>query len=376
MIALTLDEAAALPRWVGWRQENRKGKSTKVPFMASGAGRAKADDPATWDVRPRAEAWATKHVNGTDGGVGLQLGILAERPDVALGGVDLDTCRDPASGSIAPWAAEVIYCLGTYAEVSPSGTGVKCYFIYAAGDLPALRKAMGSEHGRSFKRGSGDHPEAIELHVGNRYFAVTDQRLAEARPDIRPVSLGTMLWLIRKAGPESSPRGRPGDAEAAEAGQDDDALMARLRAAMAGDAGLAKRWNGETQGLADASRSGLAFALGAAVKRHGFGYAEMRGLLRRNPHTREWATTKGEAGGARELCRIWDKAGTDPRAAAQPQPARAPNMAVLNRSAAAAPAMPSTCSARHGRGGWSARRRGPTPPSITSPCRCSPSRLP
>ena len=193
MITLTPAEAAALPRWVGWRQVTRNGRVTKVPFMANGAGRAKANDPATWDVRSRAEAWARKHVNVAGGGIGLQLGILAERPDVALGGVDLDTCRDPASGSIAPWAAKVIHCLDTYAEVSPSGTGVKCYFTYAAGDLPALRQAMGSEHGRSYKRGSGDHPEAIELHVGNRYYAVTDQRLDEARPDIRPVSLATML---------------------------------------------------------------------------------------------------------------------------------------------------------------------------------------
>ena len=75
--------------------------------MANGAGRAKADDPATWDVRSRAEAWARRHVNGAGGGVGLQLGALAERPGVALGGVDLDACRDPATGGVEPWAAEV-----------------------------------------------------------------------------------------------------------------------------------------------------------------------------------------------------------------------------------------------------------------------------
>ena len=329
-------EVAALPRWVGWRNESRAGRPTKVPRDARRGGNAKADDPATWADRARAEAWAREHVNGAGGGIGLQLGAVAEQPGVSLGGVDLDACRDPATGALQPWAMEVVGELRSYAEVSPSGTGVKVYFTYATEDLAALRAVMGTDHGRSFKRGSGDHPPAIELHIGNRYFAWTGQHLHGTPVELRPVPLKALLWLVRVAGPGFVAGGWPDDADdqgSARDGRDDGgALMARLRSAMEDDAGLAKRWSGGTAGLADASRSGLAFTLGAAIKRHGFTYPEMRDLLLRNPHTREWAGTKGGANGERELRRIWENACA--------QPARMPNMAVLSRSAAPAPAMP------------------------------------
>ncbi|MBD0275874.1 MAG: DUF3987 domain-containing protein, partial [Acetobacteraceae bacterium] len=337
MIGLSRAETAALPRWVGWRNEDRAGRPTKVPYAPARGGKAKADDPATWAGRARAEAWALEHVNGAGGGVGMLLGAVAERPGVSLGGVDLDTCRDPATGALKPWAAEVIARLGSYAEVSPSGTGLKVYFTYATEDLTALRAAMGTEHGRSFKRGSGDHPPAIELHIGNRYFAVTDLHLDGTPADIRPVPLETLLWLIYVTGPAFAAGVRPHDADPAAPGQD-DVLMMRLRSATEGDAGLAKRWNGETAGLADASRSGLAFALGAALQRHGFTYAEMRDLLRRNPHTHGWAATKGEANGGRELRRIWEKAGAS--AHAEPEPPPEPDLRVLRLHRREPPRLP------------------------------------
>ncbi len=339
MIGLSHAEAAALPRWVGWRHESRHGRATKVPFMANGAGRAKADDPATWDVRPRAEAWPRRHVNGAGGGVGLQLGALAERPGVALGGVDLDACRDPATGGVEPWAAEVLARFATYAEVSPSGSGVKCYFTYAASDLPALRAAMGTEHGRSFKRDAGEHPPAIELHLGNRYFAVTDQRLDGTPADIRPVPLAALLWLVRDAGPAFAAGrrvpGRPGG----EDGKPDDApLMDRLRAALDGDAGLARRWGGDTAGLKDGSRPTLAFAVCAALRRHGFGMEDARALLVRNPRTREWTATKGDANGGRELRRMWDATAPGDEGEAEPPPK--PDLRVLRLHRRAPPRLP------------------------------------
>ena len=338
MSGLTHAEAASLPRWVGWRNVTRGGRATKVPFAAGGLGRAKANDPATWAVRARAEAWAARNVNGASGGIGMQLGAVPERPGMSLGGVDLDACRDEATGALAPWAAEVAARLGSYVEVSPSGTGIKVYFTYATEGLAALRAAMGTEHGRSFKRGKGEHPPAIELHIDNRYFAWTGQHLDGTPDDLRPAPLETLLWLIRVAGPGFAAGIWPEDADGAESGRDDGALMARVRTAMASDAGLARRWDGDTAGLADASRSGLAFALGAAIKRHGFGFAEMRELLGRNPHTRDWAMTKGEVETARELRRVWDKVGANPASA--PEPQAEPDLRVLRLHRRAPPPLP------------------------------------
>ena len=47
--------------------------------------------------------------------------------DQYLAGIDLDSCM--SSGTIAPWAAVILELLDSYAEISPSGSGLKlfCY---------------------------------------------------------------------------------------------------------------------------------------------------------------------------------------------------------------------------------------------------------
>src|SRR3712207_2969139 len=40
-------------------------------------------------------------------------------------GADLDKCRDPKTGELATWAEAILALAETYAEVSPSGTGLR-----------------------------------------------------------------------------------------------------------------------------------------------------------------------------------------------------------------------------------------------------------
>ena len=152
-------------RWVAWRNEQRNGKVTKVPYSPRTGRRAKADDPTTWATRAEAEAAVPRLVNGAGGGIGFELGVLGE--DLAIGGIDLDTCRAP-DGTLTDWAAEVVERFRSYAEVSPSGTGVKLFFTFDASTLAALRSAMGKKpregSGRKWARGKGDHLPSIELY--------------------------------------------------------------------------------------------------------------------------------------------------------------------------------------------------------------------
>ena len=283
MTPITLATIAPLHRWVGWRNQLRNGKSTKVPFAPLTGELAKADDPAGWASRPEAEAWARTHINGSGGGVGLELGPV-EGEDYAFGGIDLDTCRDPSSGTIAPWALEVIAQIASYAEISPSGTGVKTFFRYATADTSVLRHVMGTNHGKQFKRGRREHPPAIELHISNRYFAVTDQRLADTPAELCLVALRTLVWLLTKAGPvfvrdgvEQTELKEPPcigkaattttDNELSESPADNDALHARLHLAMSTNHRLEERWNGSTAGLRDGSRSGMDMSMTSLLKR-------------------------------------------------------------------------------------------------------------
>ncbi len=274
----TLSALSSLPRWVAWQTEDRGGKLTKVPYSPQGQ-RAKADDPDTWGTRTQAEARAARlPCPFGGGGVGIELG---DHLGLALGGIDLDTCRDTASGRLDAWAAEVVARFGSYTEVSPSGTGVKVFFAFDGAMLVALRQAMGTDHGRQFKRhGGGDHPPAIELYVGSRYFAVTDQRLEGTPAELQRVSIDTLLWLIQEAGPAFS-----GAEWKPKAGT---------------------KW-----ASGDGSRSAQAFKIACDVKRGGGDLNAFVAALKADPRAAEWLVEKGQASGGRELRRTWNRAGAD-----------------------------------------------------------------
>lgn len=74
--------------------------------------------------------------------------------------IDLDDCRNPATGEIAPWALEITYRFNSYAEASPSGTGVK---IFIRGKKPGRRcRKAGSK---------------IELYDTQQFSTITGQRI-------------------------------------------------------------------------------------------------------------------------------------------------------------------------------------------------------
>ena len=97
-------EFAEVPRWVAWRNQNRNGRTTKIPYSPH-SGHAKADDPRTWGTRSAAELRASYLVNGEGGGIGIELGDLSD--GISLGGIDLDTCRRE-DGTFETWAREII----------------------------------------------------------------------------------------------------------------------------------------------------------------------------------------------------------------------------------------------------------------------------
>lgn len=245
--------------WTAWREEDRNGSKTKVPY-ASTSRHAKANDTSTWITR--AEAKATSARLKTDGrkGVGVFLGGEGE---TRMGGVDLDSCLDPITNTLEPWAQEVVDRLASYAEISPSGTGVKVFFHYAPEDLEPLRAVMETKWTKSWSRGS--HVE-IALHLGNRYFAVTDLLFPGSPNHLRTVDRDTLLWLIQDAGPAFK--------GAAGGGADD------------------------TKGK-DESRSGRAFSVAGDCRRAGMDFDDFRAELLKDPDLAEWSKD------SRQVKRAW-----------------------------------------------------------------------
>lgn len=150
-------DLAKLDRWLLWESRMRDGKRTKMPVQTDGSP-ASSTDPATWtDLKSALDA--LPQVRGAAG------------PGTALGdylvGLDLDGCRNPDTGEIAPWAQALLDRLpGTYAEVSPSRTGVK---LWARTSRPLAHSGR-----RAGYAGPGT---GLELYDRDRYFTVTGRAL-------------------------------------------------------------------------------------------------------------------------------------------------------------------------------------------------------
>ena len=114
-VAITDRIAAAFPpqllqrdQWVLWCLESRGDKATKIPYQPNGA-RADSTNRATWSDFDTVKQAFLSNTRFT--GIGF---VFAD--DDPFIGIDLDKCRDPATGDIEPWAAAVLAVLSYFFE--------------------------------------------------------------------------------------------------------------------------------------------------------------------------------------------------------------------------------------------------------------------
>lgn len=163
---------ATTPRWLTWAFDKAKG--TKVPTSLSG-GVVSAYDPDEWHDYQAVAAHPRP-------------AFFFQR-SAGLFGVDLDGCL--IDGVLLPWAQEIIDKFATYAEISPSGTGVK---LYCKGDCDRKKaKKLGGE--------VGGKKSGVELH-GYGYFCVTGKPFGEFR-EVTDCQTA-LAWLFEKYWPSNS----------------------------------------------------------------------------------------------------------------------------------------------------------------------------
>jgi putative DNA primase/helicase len=163
------------PQWIYWRGEDRIDKRTgevklsKLPIDPKMLKTADKTDPRVWGTfeaccagiaRARA-GWKEENPETYRGG-GLGFVFTDQDPYV---GVDLDGCRHPETGTLEPWARQIITVLRSYTEISPSGTGIH---IYVKGRLS----------------GTGQNKKPIEVYDRKAYFTVTGDRFPGASATI------------------------------------------------------------------------------------------------------------------------------------------------------------------------------------------------
>jgi hypothetical protein len=157
-------ELRVLPRWVVWNWKQKpNGKWDKPPLQLNGYG-ASPINSAHWTTFESAKsACMGKKFHG----VGFVF------PDVAYTGIDLDDCL--VAGEPNEIAQEFL-SLGSYAEISPSGNGIKFWF----------------KGGKKFWNRKLDDRE---IYTKTRYFTVTGNVIGSGK--IRPID-GELEALVTK----------------------------------------------------------------------------------------------------------------------------------------------------------------------------------
>lgn len=167
-----------IKRWVLWRYV-RKNKNNgeiywaKLPVQANGSS-AKTNDPQTWTSYEQAIQALQNAPHGVDfDGLGF---IFVNDDDLV--GVDLDDCIDANTGEYSQNANELLAKCDGYAEVSPSGTGIK---LFSRADLRASHV---------------DHSKGIEIYPAGRFFTITGHRI-DGHAQL-PDQKQDISWFIEK----------------------------------------------------------------------------------------------------------------------------------------------------------------------------------
>jgi len=172
-----LTDLASHDHWVVWRYEH----GTKVPYDARYDRRASSTRSETWSPYLVALQAAAAH---NFAGIGF---VFADGG--GLTGVDLDGCLDQ-SGALDPAAQALIDSFASYAEVSPSGRGVK---FWVRGTLQCTLTKT-TYPGATF---------AVEAYSRWRYFTVTGQQLAGSPDEIADAQaqLDRLVAILRPPQP-------------------------------------------------------------------------------------------------------------------------------------------------------------------------------
>jgi hypothetical protein len=237
-------EAGAIPSalqaqalWVAWRYEDVNGRRAIIPYDPRNGKRASTNAPRTWSATQEAQAALAR---GEYDGIGFML-----REGDPFVGVDLDHCFDPETGTLLPWAAEIVQTLDSYTEVSPSGTGIR---IFTRGTLPP--RELGRREG------------PVEMYSDRRFLSVTGQHLAgtPATVEERSPALAQVHRQVFRRRYEAHPA-PPGPTVApgrnSPATLSDEAILDKIRRAKNGQS-FERLWQGDTEGYASASEADLA----------------------------------------------------------------------------------------------------------------------
>lgn len=161
-----LKELQPLPNWVAWKLATIDGKPKKIPLNPRTGKNASSTNPDTWTDFDTAAAFAERkgYTDNRTGGIGFMFGTEPCR----YAGIDIDDCIAP-DGTLSKMAKDIVFIMGSYTEISPSGTGLHILF--------KLNKPL-------TEIGKGNKKDAIglEIYDNRRYLTITGNVYGETWP--------------------------------------------------------------------------------------------------------------------------------------------------------------------------------------------------
>jgi hypothetical protein len=233
------DVLRPLTRYVGWlwTWDPKKCKWDKPPKIVGTSRNASSTNPRTWgDLGGALDA---NHQGAADG-IGIVLGEVPEMGGAILAGVDLDDAIDTATGALHEWADGLRRRLGTYGELSPTGTGAKFLGTLRPGTV------LTGRHKFPVKRGG-----EIEMYHGGRYFTLTGNLLPDCPRGVRDITdayLAVHAELSARRDRHEAAGEAPRQENATDqgaAGFDDEELLRRAARFSNGDK-FRRLWDGNT----------------------------------------------------------------------------------------------------------------------------------
>lgn len=190
-------------QWVVWRfvGDGKDGKKPKkIPYTPMTGKEAETDNPATWASYGDALDTYLDHMDGPTAYAGLGFVLSKDDPYV---GLDYDDSIE--DGQVAVWADSIMRSMPlSYAEISPSGTGVKAI---VRGSIPSAAKPQKSKIPTDLI--PADKPGRIEMYSERRFFALTGNILPGMPKEIATVN-GELTELHARLKPQQQlPTDRP-----------------------------------------------------------------------------------------------------------------------------------------------------------------------
>ena len=240
---ISIQQLESVPRelrerrqWVAYRavpSATRPGRMEKIPVNPRNGHNASTTDLATWGTCD--EALSRAELDGLAG-----VGFVFTADDRYVG-IDLDHCVSD-SGEIAGWADAIMQTLDSYAELSPSGTGVH---IIAKGTLPPGGRKSGS----------------VEMYARGRFFTVTGQKVdaAPATIEDRDQEINRLHLETFGEDPEDRRRTPPAGVtwQSASLGVSDDQELLRRAQTAANGSMFTTLWEGDWSSYPSQSEADL-----------------------------------------------------------------------------------------------------------------------